>query len=39
MAEITNVRPSDAARAISTLVLAFAADPHLRWVYPEAGAY
>lgn len=39
MAEVTNVRPSDAARAISTLVLAFAADPHLRWVYPEAGAY
>jgi GNAT superfamily N-acetyltransferase len=39
MAEVTNVRPSDAARAISTLVLAFAADPHLRWVYPEAEQY
>ena len=26
-------------RAIATLVLAFAADPFVRWIYPEAGEY
>lgn len=37
--ELTNVRSSEAEAAISTLVLAFAADPHLRWLYPDARTY
>ena len=35
----SHVQATEADRAISTLVLAFAADPHLRWLYPDAQQY
>lgn len=35
----SHVRAIEADRAISTLVLAFAADPHFRWLYPDARQY
>jgi GNAT superfamily N-acetyltransferase len=31
--------PDDAGEAIDTIVLAFSADPQLRWLWPEADAY
>ena len=33
------VQATEANRALSTLVLAFAADPHLRWLFPDAQQY
>lgn len=39
MAGSAQVRHEDGARAIATLVLAFAADPVERFLYPEAGRY
>lgn len=35
----SHVQATEADRAISTLVLAFAADPHFRWLYPDAQQY
>ena len=35
----SQVEATEANRAISTLVLAFAADPHLRWLFPDAEQY
>ena len=35
----SHVQATEADRAISTLVLAFAADPHLRWLFPDAQQY
>ena len=37
--DFSHVQATDEERAISTLVLAFAADPHLRWLYPDAQRY
>jgi GNAT superfamily N-acetyltransferase len=36
---VTSVTRTDAARAIDTIVLAFAADPVLRWIWPAADRY
>jgi len=33
------VSETERERAIGTLVLAFTADPFVRWIYPEAGQY
>jgi len=38
-AEFANVSETDRERAIGTLVLAFTADPFVRWIYPEASPY
>lgn len=35
----SQVQATEANRAISTLVLAFAGDPHLRWLFPDAQQY
>ena len=37
--EFASVSESDRERAIGTLVLAFTADPFVRWIYPEASQY
>ena len=37
--DFTHVQPGEVDRAIATLVLSFAADPHLRWLFPDAGQY
>src|SRR3954462_12696084 len=34
-----SIESRDAQRAIDTIVLAFAADPVERWMYPRAGEY
>ena len=39
MQSLSPVAESDAKRAFDTLVLAFAADPVERWLYPEAHEY
>ena len=36
---ISKVAPVDAARAVATQVMAFGADPIMRWFYPEAEEY
>jgi len=38
-ASFSHVQASEAEGAISTLVLAFAGDPHLRWLFPDAQQY
>ncbi len=38
-AEFTSVSEAERERAIGTLVLAFAADPFFRWIYPDASQY
>jgi GNAT superfamily N-acetyltransferase len=35
----SHVQPAEADQAIATLVLSFAADPHLRWLFPDARQY
>jgi hypothetical protein len=37
--EFTSVSEVERERAIGTLVLAFTADPFVRWIYPEASQY
>jgi hypothetical protein len=37
--ECTRVSGVERQRAIGTLVCAFAADPFVRWIYPQAGQY
>jgi ribosomal protein S18 acetylase RimI-like enzyme len=37
--EFASVQDSERRRAVATLVLAFTADPFLRWLYPEAEQY
>ena len=37
--EFASVSEAERGRAIGTLVLAFTADPFVRWVYPEASQY
>jgi ribosomal protein S18 acetylase RimI-like enzyme len=37
--EFTGVSNLDRGRAFGTLVLAFSADPFVRWIYPEASQY
>jgi len=37
--EFASVSETERERAIGTLVLAFTADPFVRWIYPEAGQY
>jgi ribosomal protein S18 acetylase RimI-like enzyme len=37
--EIRNVSVTASARAVDTIVLAFGADPILRWAYPDAHRY
>ena len=37
--EFTSVSEAERERAIGTLVLAFTADPFVRWIYPEASQY
>ena len=36
---MNGIEPRDGQRAIDTIVLAFAADPVERWMYPRAGDY
>lgn len=36
---VSHVQAAEADRAISTMVLAFAGDPHFRWLYPDAQQY
>ena len=36
---MNGIEPHDGQRAIDTIVLAFAADPVERWMYPRAGDY
>jgi ribosomal protein S18 acetylase RimI-like enzyme len=36
---VTRVRDGERQRAIATLVLAFTADPFVRWIYPQADGY
>lgn len=38
-ANFSHVQATEAEGAIATLVLAFAADPHLRWLFPDAQQY
>ena len=37
--EFASVSEAERERAIGTLVLAFTADPFVRWIYPEASQY
>ena len=37
--EFASVSETERERAIGTLVLAFTADPFVRWIYPEASQY
>ena len=37
--EFASVSEVERERAIGTLVLAFTADPFVRWIYPEASQY
>jgi ribosomal protein S18 acetylase RimI-like enzyme len=37
--EFASVSEAERERAIGTLVLAFTADPFVRWIYPEASEY
>jgi hypothetical protein len=37
--EIANVGDTERGRAFATLVMAFAADPFVRWIYPKASQY
>jgi GNAT superfamily N-acetyltransferase len=37
--DVANVDETQRERVIGTLVLAFAADPFLRWIYPEPAQY
>jgi ribosomal protein S18 acetylase RimI-like enzyme len=37
--DVTRVSEVDRPRAIGTLVLAFTADPFVRWIYPQAAQY
>jgi len=39
MPAMKGIEPRDGERAIDTIVLAFAADPVERWMYPRAGDY
>lgn len=39
MTTIRTVQPAEQRRALSVLVLAFATDPVLRWVWPDPDAY
>ena len=37
--EFASVSETERERATGTLVLAFMADPFVRWIYPEASQY
>ena len=37
--EFASVSETERERAIGTLVLAFTADPFVRWIYPEASQH
>jgi ribosomal protein S18 acetylase RimI-like enzyme len=39
IAMFTTSDPSEASNVLSCLTLGFAADPFMRWLYPEAGAF
>lgn len=39
LSDISHVQATEADQAIATLVLAFADDPHFRWLFPDARQY